>query len=234
MPEKIKKQTQRFAKKIIRRIKKIFYKESFGLFQLDIKLLPYLKNVRNGFFIEAGANNGLTVSNTLYFEKYLGWTGLLIEPIPELYEQCEKNRPGCITVNAALVSKDYKDKTILMRYSNLMSLVSSAMKSPEKEQQHIETGCKIQNISTYSLHVPVQTLTAILKKNKIKKVDFLCLDVEGYELSALQGLDFDYCRPTYILVEARFKDEIINFLTLNSYQAVDHFNDYDILFKSTK
>ena len=43
-------------------------------------LLKYL-NYENGFFIEAGANDGVVQSNTFYFEKELNWTGLLIEPI---------------------------------------------------------------------------------------------------------------------------------------------------------
>ena len=42
---------------------------------------------RNGFFIEAGAFDGEHLSNTLYFEKKLGWTGLLVEPNPDAFEK---------------------------------------------------------------------------------------------------------------------------------------------------
>ena len=40
---------------------------------------------KKGFFIEAGAYNGLDFSNTLYFEKVLQWTGILVEPNPDAF-----------------------------------------------------------------------------------------------------------------------------------------------------
>lgn len=56
---------------------------SYSLNELDIKLLKYI-NKRNGFFIEVGANNGISQTNTLLFEKNYGWNGMLIEAIPDL------------------------------------------------------------------------------------------------------------------------------------------------------
>ena len=41
--------------------------------------------LRNGFFIEAGAHDGVDISNTLYLEKQLGWTGILVEPNPDTF-----------------------------------------------------------------------------------------------------------------------------------------------------
>ena len=82
-------------------------KRSFALNDIDRKLKPYL-NFKNGFFIEAGANDGITYSNTLYFEKYYNWSGILIEPIPELVKRCRVNRPKCIVEQYALVSSDFK------------------------------------------------------------------------------------------------------------------------------
>ena len=49
----------------------------------DKKVLKYLPTAP-GFFIEAGANDGLKQSNTFYLESRRGWRGLLVEPIPEL------------------------------------------------------------------------------------------------------------------------------------------------------
>ena len=40
----------------------------------------------NGFFLEAGASDGETISNSLFFEIHRNWTGLLVEPNPDLYE----------------------------------------------------------------------------------------------------------------------------------------------------
>ena len=72
-------------KRIIPYSLKTFYKKNFrkfnGLKKIDEKMLKYI-NYDNGYFIEMGAHDGVHNSNTLYFEKYKNWHGLLIEPSP--------------------------------------------------------------------------------------------------------------------------------------------------------
>ena len=46
----------------------------------------------NGFFVDIGAHNGVNFSNSLFFETYRDWKGVCIEPIPEVFEQLQKNR----------------------------------------------------------------------------------------------------------------------------------------------
>ena len=65
-----------------------------ALNDLDKKLEKYL-NHSNGFFIEAGANDGLKQSNSYYFAKSLQWKGILVEAIPELFEKCVKQFRNC-------------------------------------------------------------------------------------------------------------------------------------------
>jgi FkbM family methyltransferase len=203
---------------------------SFALNQLDLKLKPYL-GFRNGFFVEAGANDGLDQSNTLLYEKYYGWTGLLIEPIPELAARCRRNRPRCIVENCGLVSFDYPQASVSMRYCNLMSLVKGAMKSEEAEQQHIQTGCAVQKISSYEFTAPAKTLTAVLDQHRVQGIDFFSLDVEGYEIEVLKGLDFDRYRPKFLLIEARFRQEI-DALLGPRYEAVATLSHHDVLYRS--
>lgn len=218
-------------------LKKVFTNEnelikkrkSFALNELDKKLNAYIK-CNKGFFIEAGANDGLTQSNTLYFEKYKSWKGLLIEPIPELYEKCKNNRPAAIVENFALVPFGYKESFIEMRYSNLMSLVKGAMKTEEEETYHVSRGCEIQQINTYEVKVPTANLTSIIEKHQIKKINLLSLDVEGFELSVLKGINFETIQPSYILIEARYRDEIDEFL-MKWYKPISELSHHDVLYK---
>ena len=51
------------------------------------------KGAKNKFFIEAGAHDGEEISNTLFLEMQRNWTGLLVEPNPNLFKQLlQKNR----------------------------------------------------------------------------------------------------------------------------------------------
>src|SRR5450631_929326 len=76
-----------------------------ALNDLDQKLKRYL-DFENGFFIEAGGNDGLTQSNTYWFERFRGWRGILVEAVPDQARRCAKNRPRADIVNAALVAAD--------------------------------------------------------------------------------------------------------------------------------
>lgn len=213
-------------------VRERFIKKSFSLGQLDFKLRPYL-NFKGGFFIEAGANDGIDQSNTFYFEKYMRWRGLLVEPIPKLAERCRANRPRSIVESCALVPFGYDQPFIEMRYCNLMSLVKGARKSVEDELDHIRRGCEVQSIETYELKVPTRTLTSILDQHSIRKIDFFSLDVEGFELNVLKGVDFDRYRPNFILIEANYRDEIDSFLK-PLYEPVAVLSHHDVLYKSTK
>ena len=93
-----------------------------ALFDMDRKLQAYLPD--GGFFIEAGAYDGFRQSTTYYLEKFRGWSGLLVEPIPELARAASKERSVPV-INAALVSKDFPDGTIIMRNGGSTSSVTS-------------------------------------------------------------------------------------------------------------
>ena len=207
-------------------------RESFSLNALDLKLAPYL-NFNRGFFIEAGANDGISQSNTLYFERYQGWRGLLIEPIPELAVRCKLNRPLCAVENCALVPFDFTGSEIAMRYCNLMSLVKGAMKSEADDLAHVRIGSEVQRLQTYELRVPARTLTSILEQHAVKTIDLLSLDVEGFELNVLQGIDFDRYRPRFMLIEARFRTEIDSFLKPN-YEPVAELSEHDVLYRNRR
>ncbi len=187
-------------------IKPDLIRKSYALNRLDLKLTSYL-TWEYGFFIEVGANDGISQSNTLYFEKYKNWQGILIEAIPELAEKCRINRSKSVVENYALVPFDYAQDYIKIHYCNLMSFVDGAMRSEEEKKVHLRKGCQVQNINnSYEINVPAMTLTAIIDKYGVKNIDLFSLDVEGFELDVLQGIDFDRYQPKFMLIEVRYGD----------------------------
>jgi hypothetical protein len=65
----------------------------------------YLHQKRNGVFVDIGAYDGVTFSNTLMLERERGWTGICIEPLPDIFAELRKNR-GCVCVQACMGNRD--------------------------------------------------------------------------------------------------------------------------------
>src|SRR5712672_853963 len=169
---------------LLRRWDRRLNQRFFALNDLDRKLQRYI-DFDGGFFVEAGGNDGIEQSNTLHFERYRNWRGLLIEPVPALAWRCRLFRPGSVTVNAALGSLDQRGKAVEMTYCNLMSTIDGAMSSPEEQEAHIRTGADIQNLRPYRLTARCVALSDVLARYEIGRIDLFSLDVEGYEENAL-------------------------------------------------
>lgn len=198
--------------------------------KLDEKLAKYL-NYKNGIFVEAGANNGLSQSNTFFLEKALKWKGILVEGIPELYSKCKKNRRGSKVFHAGLVPKDYKKSTLKMNYANLMSVAEGAMK-PHQLKKHIQEGLEVQKIErSYTVEIPAMTFEKILDEAGYLNIDFLSIDLEGFEIEALKGWNFEKYRPKFILIEVRDLNEVDSFFSVHDYKREALLSHHDYLYR---
>ncbi|MEX2546209.1 MAG: FkbM family methyltransferase [Chloroflexota bacterium] len=215
------------ARRVTRRIRSSRY---HALNELDTKLESYL-DIDGGFFVEAGANDGIDQSNTAYFERRRGWSGVLIEPIPRLAEQCRANRPRSIVIETALVESDFPLSTIEMTDCGLMSSVMGAMRDETARAEHLRVGAEIQGLSPVNLVVRARTLDSILDQVKPDRFDLLSLDVEGFELQVLRGIDLHRWAPKFVLVEARFRDEIDTHMLGTGYKMIEELSHHDVLYR---
>lgn len=229
IPEEFKKVVRRYRRSLFEIFGNDYY--SRPAIELEKKIEKYLPE--RGFFIEVGANDGFSQSNTYYLEVFKGWRGVLIEPIPKLYKQCARIRRKSKVFNCALVSFDYSEPTVRMNFGHLMSHISGAFGNKEAEVKHLERARSYYHIDSYELDVPARTLTSILDELNVKKIDFFSLDVEGYELNVLKGLDFSKYKPNYLLIECLNAEakEIIESHILDIYTFVEKISIRDYLYR---
>jgi FkbM family methyltransferase len=151
-----------------------------------------------------------------------------------LYKMAKRRRPRSQVFNCACVPFDYQKEYIEITYLDLMSMVKGAMKDSVLEQKHYAIGRSIlkdsRNDVPHVLQVPARTLTAVLDDADVRHIDFLSLDVEGFELDVLKGLDFDRYKPEYMLIEARFREDIDAYI-LDRYEVLEEISQMDVLYR---
>jgi FkbM family methyltransferase len=196
---------------------------------LDKKLLQHITR-HGGVFIEAGANDGIRQSNTFFLEKRRGWTGLLVEPMPRLAKRCKRARRGATTVEALLVAPDDSGRQIELLDLDLMSVVGAGNDGLPDLDAHIASAEAVQRITRTTTHALGRTLSELIDQEVDQPIDLLSLDIEGYELEALRGLDLERHRPEWILIETRRLDAVLDILG-NHYLVHDTLSHHDHLLK---
>ena len=169
---------------------------------------------RNGVFVELGGYDGLFQSNTAFLEFERDWTGVLIEPSPEEFTRCKQNRPKSQCFQYACVDSSYPNQTVEGDFygSPMASVDSTRLANRQK------------------ISVPAKTLSEIISMANITQpIDFLSLDVEGYELNVLKGLDFTIHRPNVLLIEiyTHSFDAIQTFLIEKGYKFITNLTNYN-------
>jgi FkbM family methyltransferase len=159
----------------------------------DAFLIDLFDDRPTGYFIEAGALDGIRYSNTYALEA-LGWTGLLVEPIPELAERCAANRPNSRVERVALSAPGHAPTATLNRYTDDDQVGASRLDDDANRHARAKRGA-----ATEPIDVPLATLDSLL--DGVDRVDLLVLDIEGHELQALRGFSLDCFKPRVILVE---------------------------------
>lgn len=205
----------------------------YGLHGLDRKIEAYL-NYQNGYFIELGANDGKTQSNTLFFEENRGWRGLLIEPVLHNFLKCRANRsPENHFACCACVSFTYPLPYVPLVYSNLMTTPVGVEGDIVDPKAHAESGSIYLSNKEVPVDIlaPARTLSSLLDEaGAPAEIDFLSLDVEGAEIEVLKGIDHKRYRFRYILVESREVRPVSLYLGTQGYKQIDQLSHHDYLF----
>jgi FkbM family methyltransferase len=191
-------------------------------------LYEYFLGKRNdGVFVEVGAFDGIFASNSWGLAAR-GWTGLLIEPVPEFALKCRKihsSRKQIKVIDMAIGSVDEEDLTLFLN-----GTLTTANEIANSEYQEVEWAKSA--ILGNKIQVKSMTLNTVLKQNAFKpRFDVLMIDVEGFESEVFEGLDLKFWAPSMIIVEladthpdltsSRFSHaQLSNFISSNTYRTI--------------
>ena len=146
-------------------------------------ILQYFGN-RKGFFLDIGANDGITLSNT-YALQLQEWKGVLIEPSEEAFNRI-KVRYGVQKYNVAIGTEDghctFHEMGNHLNAGDV-SLLSTIKKTELKRWPGVEFKERMTEVWTYK---------TLLKHSPLKFFDFISIDAEGVDYEILEQIDLKY------------------------------------------
>ncbi|MEL6812394.1 MAG: FkbM family methyltransferase [Bacteroidota bacterium] len=183
---------------------------SFAQHADDYIAWQLLGKKRTGVAVEVGAFDGLHLSNTCSFDQ-LGWHTVCLEPNPEIYKYLLANRPNAVNVNKAIVGTD--DSKEIEFYSEEIGVLSGVTYDEEDIKKRYENR-GLEYKEPKKLTVQAGTLSAILNEWNAtqKKIDVISIDVEGFEMEVLKGLDLNEFDVKLFIIEANSEAERVAIL----------------------
>lgn len=191
-----------------------FMSKSQSQLNQDLFVLNSLDYKSDGFFVEFGATNGLTLSNTYMLEKFYGWNGILAEPALCWHKELSNNR-NC-----------YIEKKCVWSESNTKLFFNETV-DPELSTINNFSDSDLHSLSRKkSLTYEVETisLNELLEKyNAPKHIDYLSIDTEGSEFQILSNFNFEKYSFGIITVEHNYtndREKIYELLVDKGYERV--------------
>jgi FkbM family methyltransferase len=162
---------------------------------------------RGGVFVDIGAHDGLSFSNSVYFERARGWTGLCIEPIPDVFAELQKNRSAVCVRACVGRSRGTRAFLRVTGYAEMLSGLADAYDPRHLDRIRAEVLGSGGTMAT--IDVTCERLDALLREHDIPSVDLLSIDVEGAELEVLESVDLRKVRPSVVCIENNYRDRAI-------------------------
>jgi len=146
-----------------------------------------------GVFVDVGAHDGVKLNNTLFFEADRGWTGVCIEPQPDVFPKLKESR-SALCVQAAI-----GDTPGTMPF--VMGDGKAEMFSGLAASYGVRNRIRVKRFGqTTTIDVEVRRLDEVLRASKIDRIDLLSIDVEGGELGVINSIDLaEYGWPIVVM-----------------------------------
>jgi len=158
----------------------------------EVRLVAAFFGDHRGYFVEVGANEPQLRSQTWHLEQ-AGWTGVLVEPQPELANKLRASRRARVFAVACSAPED-AGRTLPLHVAGPLSSLDRTQMAPGAAPKMV-------------IEVPVRTLDSVLEEaGAPENFDFLSIDVEGHEIAVLRGFDIARWRPRLILLEDHVAD----------------------------
>jgi FkbM family methyltransferase len=194
------------------------------------------KHHKKGIFMDIGAHDGVSLNNTLFFERELNWYGVNVEPIRDVYDKLCVNRYKSINLNCAVSDTNgVADFILNVGYTEMLSGLKDSYHP--RHNQRLNWELNVKGGSSSLIHVDTRRIESICDEYKITKINYLSIDVEGGEFGVIKSINFDKLFIDVIGFENNYPDSstvIVDYLNSFGFKRILNDADSDIYMINTE
>ncbi|PIQ86102.1 MAG: hypothetical protein COV73_05070 [Candidatus Omnitrophica bacterium CG11_big_fil_rev_8_21_14_0_20_43_6] len=198
-------------------------KKLYSQYDEELIIRDFFNDRKGGIFVDVGCAHYKEMSTTYYLEEHLEWAGIAVDALAEFAIGYIQHRPNTRFFNF-IVTDHSGDIEPFYRLINAIGLSSTNENFLKKqaESHHVPKEYQV-------VYVPTITLTELLEKNGISKIDFLSMDIERGEPEALSGFNIKRFKPGLVCIEVRpeTSDKILDYFARYGYERIDKYLKYD-------
>lgn len=146
------------------------------------------KGKRGGVFLDIGANDGITHSNSKWLEEVYGWTGVCVEPHPLAVSRFKEARST--TLEECCIGKDGEDVEFVVLHGFAEQLSGTQENCDPTVNERVATAISEGKARKEIIRVSNKSFSTIVNQHNLTNIDFISLDIEGGEMSVLESIDF--------------------------------------------
>lgn len=198
--------------------------------EIERRIRKHAENEKNFFFIQIGANDGVMMDPI--HDKILeyGWKGILVEPLPTRFHELVSNYegvPGLVFENFAISDREgqgtlytVKDEAIDEDWQRGLATFTPA----SNEMKDIDPAHILE------MTVSCETMTRLIDKYEVERIDLLQVDTEGYDYEIIKMIDWERAKPKIICYEhrcltARDREDCRTYLKTRGYEIIEGNSD---------
>lgn len=181
----------------------------------ELLIRDFFADRREGVFLDVGAFDYKTNSNTYYLDRHLGWSGVAVDAQPAFAEGYRRHRPRTRFYNFFV--SDRSDEDAVFYVVRDRPQLSTAHRGQLAGRDH------------EAREVPTITLDDLLERDGVDRIDFLTMDIERWEPQALAGFDIARFKPALVCIESHeaVNAEILRYFSRHGYERIDAYLSLD-------
>jgi FkbM family methyltransferase len=165
----------------------------------------FFRGKRDGVFVDVGAYDGEKFSNSLFFERHMGWRGMCVEPLSSAFSKLSKTRKA--VCEQVCVSDFEGEAEFVESYAGIDEMMLSGLVK-SFDRRHVERLSKFSS-GTIARKVQVTKLSSLLAKHQLFHIDYCSIDTEGSEFNIISELDLERFHISVFTIENNYDQQDI-------------------------